>query len=56
MKILQILKADLRDIRDEWAKEYRRMRKENPAKARFLYKRMHSAMALTEHYLQQGLR
>ena len=55
MKILQLLKADLRDIRDEWAKEYRRMRKDNPDKARVLFRRMRSAVALTEHHLQENL-
>ena len=55
MKILQILKADLRDVRDGWAKEYRRMRRENPAKARLLFRRMRAAMDLTEVALQENV-
>jgi hypothetical protein len=55
MKILQIVKPNLRDIRDEWARNYRKMRKENPAKARELFRRLRRAMALTEASLQANI-
>jgi hypothetical protein len=55
MNILQIVKPDLRDIRDEWAQNYRKMRKENPAKARELFRRLRKAMTLTEASLQANI-
>jgi len=55
VKILQLLKHDLADERNEWAANYRRIRKEDPAKARFLYRRLKKAMALTERSLRANI-
>ena len=55
MKILQLLKHDLRDERDKWARCYRQMRKDNPAKARMLFRRIRVATALTEASLHANL-
>lgn len=55
MKILHLLKHDLADERNEWAANYRRIRKENPAKARFLYRRLKKAMDLTERSLNSQI-
>ena len=55
MKILQLLKADLAGIRNVMAADYRRLRKENPAKANLLFKRMRAALATTEQALQDNL-
>jgi len=55
MKILQLLKADLAGIRKIMAADYRRLRKENPAKAKLLFRRMRAAMATTERSLQANL-
>jgi hypothetical protein len=55
MQILQLLKHDLKEQRDKMAAYYRALRKQDPAKARFLYRRMHRAMIVTENALQANL-
>jgi len=49
------MKDDLADIRNKMAADYRRLRKENPAKAMLLFKRMRAATAVTERALQDNL-
>ena len=53
MKILQLLKHDLADERNKWARNYREIRKENPAKARELFRRLR--LAMIEQALQDNL-
>ncbi len=55
MKIFQLLKTDLADIRNKMAADYRRLRKENPAKAMMLFRRMRAATAKTEQALHDNL-
>lgn len=55
MKILHLLKRDLRDERDKWAHAYRQMRKEDRAKAQMLFHRLQAAKAHTEACLQANL-
>jgi hypothetical protein len=55
MKILQLLKHELRDERDRWARSYREMRKQDGAKARLLFHRLQAAKAHTEASLQANL-
>jgi hypothetical protein len=52
--IMQILKHDLADLRNDMARDYRRMRKENPEKARMLFRRMRRAVALTERSMLEN--
>jgi cytochrome c553 len=55
MKILQLMKHDLADIRDELAANYRALRKQDPAKTRALYRRLRRGMAIIERNLQENL-
>jgi hypothetical protein len=52
--IMQILKRDLADLRNDMARDYRRIRKENPEKARVLFRRMRRAVALTERSMLEN--
>lgn len=53
MKILQMLKREpsIARVRGDMAAKYRELRREEPAKARFLFKRMRAAFALTEQQM-----
>ena len=57
MKILQMLKGDpgIAEQRAMMAARYREIRRQEPAKARFLFKRMRAAMDLTERCLNDNL-
>ena len=57
MKVLQLLKHEpgIAEQRAEMAAKYRELRRQEPAKARFLFKRIRAALDLTERHMADNL-
>ena len=55
MKILNIVKPDLRDIRDQVASKLKLIRKSDPLEARRRLKRFHAGLEITEANLRHNM-